>query len=568
SPDITLSQPGILADKEVNGIPCDDIEKWTWPLAGTVVEAKHKTDIFDADGRINDDSDNSLNALIQLAKNARSLLMASSSCHVYVATAFARGLARIFRFDRTGFRATSAFNWLDDSDIIPTFLFRLYNPSGTATRMDGQDDTISIPTPVEKKRMFDALCVNSFYNDMYSVEADATDHSLWIKAVRFRTDLETKERVSEIVNCFTIGRVLSYADGLFSRATHVYRVILEEEMYDSQPRIYALKDVWRQACRRPEVDFYDAIAKHYEGNPAALKGMAECHGSIDLSLATDDPDQNWNPALHRTCSTTKGNPRLERHHTRTLLTPVGTPLKHFKSTRSLAHALQTAVLHHQIAYDAGVLHRDVSEGNILFEEALKPGEDPKGFLLDWDYAEFTPKGLDNFNKAFRERENKSLYEEVDKSLKDMTGTFPFVAIQMMENTQNTAMHQLHHDLESVYWLLIWMILRHTKHNHLRGANACSSLFDDAIGTENKWGWISVPSPVHDKKSPLFQLAEGLRFQIRQQNYQPSESKYESSTDPVPTQHSEFLAIFETELADPGWPTGDAAIPFKLPSVDP
>ncbi|KAJ6511928.1 hypothetical protein C8R47DRAFT_673312 [Mycena vitilis] len=560
-PDITLSQPGILADKKVNEILCDR-KKWTWADAGTIVEAKHKIDIFDAKGLIAN-SGESLKALVQLAKNARSLLMASGSCHVYVTTAFARGLARIFRFDRTGFRATSAFNWLDNPAILPTFFFRLYHlPHGTVTRMDGQDDTISIPTSKDKQRMYDALCANSFYNKMYATEKDATEHSLWIKAVRFYDDPETKERVSKIVNCFTIGPVLSYADGLFSRATHVYRVILKEDEGEDPPRIYALKDVWRQACRRPETDFYDAIAKHYEGDPAALKGMAECHGSIDLSLATGDPAQTWNPSLHITRSTMEGDPRLERHHTRTLLTPVGTPLKQFTSTKSMVHALYTAVLQHRIAYEAGVLHRDVSEGNILFEEIVEPGEDPKGFLLDWDYAEFTQEGLKSFNKNFPGRADEhKLYEDIAKSLKDMTGTLPFMAIQILAN--NVA-HAPHHDLESIYWVLVWMILRHTEHTNPEKRNACSRLFDPAIP---KLGYLYRYSPVVETL-PLFGLAEGLRLAVQAQNRSAKKSKWDTTPDPVSITYADFLFIFQTELSAPDWPTDDAAIPFNLPSVDP
>ena len=62
-----------------------------------------------------------------------------------------------------------------------------------------------------------------------------------------------------------------------------------------------------------------------------------------------------------------------------------------------------------------MFHRDVSEGNVLFSE-VHAG---KAFLVDWDYAEFTPEGLRNFNKWFPEKQN-SQYDTLDKSLKDMT----------------------------------------------------------------------------------------------------------------------------------------------------
>ncbi|KAF8208515.1 hypothetical protein K438DRAFT_275936 [Mycena galopus ATCC 62051] len=147
-------------------------------------------------------------------------------------------------------------------------------------------------------------------------------------------------------------------DGLFSRATRVYRVILredlmrEDQMNSEPPRIYALKDAWGQACRRPEVDFYDAIAAHCKNRNVNMnEGMAQCKGSLDLSVrAIDISAEGTHPEdlplysdinLHITHSADAGG--LERHHTRTLLTPVGSPLNSFESTKSLAEALCTAV---------------------------------------------------------------------------------------------------------------------------------------------------------------------------------------------------------------------------------
>ena len=80
----------------------------------------------------------------------------------------------------------------------------------------------------------------------------------------------------------------STADGLFGRATRVYRVILDEDSGRPNPPIYALKDSWRQVCRRPEIDYYDAINKYCD-DPASevdselRASMAQCCGSIDLS---------------------------------------------------------------------------------------------------------------------------------------------------------------------------------------------------------------------------------------------------------------------------------------------
>jgi hypothetical protein len=72
------------------------------------------------------------------------------------------------------------------------------------------------------------------------------------------------------------------------------------------------------------------------------EGMAQCRGSVDLSADDVPPGATWVPALHLTRSS-KDGPEFERRHTRTLLTPVGTPLNSFTSTKSLAKALSRVV---------------------------------------------------------------------------------------------------------------------------------------------------------------------------------------------------------------------------------
>ncbi|KAJ7637519.1 hypothetical protein B0H17DRAFT_1106757 [Mycena rosella] len=509
-PDITASRPGM-------GQP----QKWDWPCAGTVIELKYRTDIFDGDNI--KETKESQDALIQLAKSARSF-------H-----------ARLFRFDRSGFKVSTAFDWKTDDTVFPTFLWRLYNPTRRnrtdPIRMYGEDDTFH-----------------------YSF-SDATVHSLWVQAVRFSTDdAVPPKRASNPVRCFTIGIPLATSDGLFSRATLVYRVIVEDDADSDNPVVYALKDAWRQACRRPEVDFYDVIARYCKDNNVVDDEMAKCHGSLDLSVEAPGYDHD----LHKTHSTASNRDELERHHMRSLLTPVGVPLNTFQSTKDFARALQTAIIHHKIAHDAGVLHRDVSEGNILFQEI---GTTSKAFLVDWDYAQFTQIGLENFNRWFGDRKAANEgYETIEKSLKDLTvWDLSFLGHRINERPYGG--HAIWHDLESFYWLFIWCILRYTPHTHADRALACAHLFDTRKPGP-KSGWLQDPSPI-DVELPFHQLAEGLRWAVVGQN--PTRAglskKYAILASPVSLTYERLLAVFTDELSQPGWPEDDIALPFYAPSLD-
>ncbi|KAJ7168484.1 hypothetical protein C8R46DRAFT_235554 [Mycena filopes] len=475
APDITGGQPG--AERPT---------KFTWTDAGLVLELKVDVDIFKA-GQINTDSAESKNALMQLAKSARSLLASGRGCFVFV-VAVTKTMARILRFDRSGFRTSAAFDWTQDSAVIPTFLWRLYNPNTDAATtssayMYGADPTVTIPTAAEKQKMYKIWQKTSSYRSAdkpLSLE-EATRDSRWLEALKG----------DRHVRCFTIGKPLFQSEGLFSRATRVDRVVLETDLI---PRVYALKDAWRQVYRRPEKDYYDVIARYCKEKGHSTTGMARCLGSLELPHRTNSAAMNGQ----------------QRCRVRSLLTPVGLPLNQFPSSRHLILALRRAVEHHQIAYDAGVIHRDISEGNVLFDE-----ETMDGFLVDWDYAEFNPNGMRNFQAWFPDRADEDKYPSNVKSLKDLTGTFPFYAIHRLE--EKNTVHEAWHDLESFYWLLVWVILRYTDHTHIHGPYACQRLFDadDAAGTKRTW--LLANPALNSDDSPLFKLASRLRSVVLAQN---------------------------------------------------
>jgi hypothetical protein len=306
SPYITATRPG-------QTIP----EKWGWHDAGTVLELT--VDIFNQDEIST--SQESQDALVHIAKSARSLL-AFGHCFAFVVVVVRRK-ARILRFDRVGYRTSAAFDWTKEEDVLPRFFWRLYNPERNDSDdrqagMYGEDDTVSVPTLKEKRQMYELWQKTSSYkitpSNLQSFEV-ATQHSRWVKAARN----------NESVFCFTIGPPLYQSDALFSRATRVDRVVIKD---DSNPTVYALKDAWRLVYRRPETDFYDVIAKYCKEKNYPTQGMAQCLGSVALS------EHTTNSAAHE---------EQERCHTRSLLTPIGIPLKHFPSSKELVLALWAAV---------------------------------------------------------------------------------------------------------------------------------------------------------------------------------------------------------------------------------
>ncbi|PFH44644.1 hypothetical protein AMATHDRAFT_11279 [Amanita thiersii Skay4041] len=159
---------------------------------------------------------------------------------------------------------------------------------------------------------------------------------------------------------------------------------------------------------------------------------------------------------------------LNRMHCRTTLYPVGVPLVLFPSTKHLVSALTDAIKAHQALIDCGLLHRDISPHNVL----LIDGDGLRGFLHDLDYCTYV-KEWDKFaNDDHNPAPNfGQLRSHIPENLRDMTGTYQFMAMGVLDRNP----HETKHDLESFFWLLVWLILRHTEYT--QSLLSCSELFD-------------------------------------------------------------------------------------------
>ena len=131
-------------------------------------------------------------------------------------------------------------------------------------------------------------------------------------------------------------------------------------------------------------------------------------------------------------SETYGN----RVHYCLVTSPAGRPLHEYQSVRELLEALRDAIRgHRSLLEDGKILHRDVSENNIIITELPAEGA-PKGRLIDLDLA----KELDSMPSGARHR----------------TGTMQFMAIEVLEGKG----HTYRHDLESFFYVFVWTCIRY------------------------------------------------------------------------------------------------------------
>ncbi|KAJ7072011.1 hypothetical protein C8F01DRAFT_1102168, partial [Mycena amicta] len=514
-PDIAGLKPGLKKKLD---------EEWIWRLICTIIEFKRNYDIFADDGRPLDGEEH-LKDLVQLIHNARRIFMASGCCYVFLLSIFGDS-ARMLRVDHSGYIVSEKFDWTEEgTTTIPEFYWRIYygeETEGERLRAQqghflGADSTVSIPTRFESQKMFNTLTKLGYKH--WSFEEVGTG--------------------DERKRCFTVGPPIHQSKGLFSRVTHA----------------------WVQKCRLPEYLFYAIIKEHHGGSTP--RGLTACIVGEDLSTRC---------AGHCTitASLREGGKELqERYHQRTVMEDVGTPLYEYPDTKTLVQVVQDALEGHQAAVNAGIVHRDVSVGNILIRQGPQRLE---GFLHDWDVSILTDEGWEillRVARAFNFSVESLEKLKLELNLKDLTGTFPFLALDVLEAHHRNIpfQHQAHHDIESFYWLLIWVLLRHAKHSLPDGPLACATFFDkerdsDAIAQKVNWLARTSMASIFPDNPTLSTLIDELRQVIYQ-----GQKSLRLTTSVVPLTHERMISHFAAALAQDDWPRTDGAIPFDPPSLE-
>jgi hypothetical protein len=118
------------------------------------------------------------------------------------------------------------------------------------------------------------------------------------------------------------------------------------------------------------------------------------------------------------------------------------------------------------------------------------------------------------------------------------------------------MHERKHDLESFYWLLVWILLRYADHD--QGPSACSKLFDvedRELAAAQKEYWLRHSDLRINRNEPLTQLLERLRAIFDDQ----LGAKRRIS---VEVTYTTLLAALDEALSQSDWPENDGCIAFS------
>ncbi|KAL0566099.1 hypothetical protein V5O48_015921 [Marasmius crinis-equi] len=408
------------------------------------------------------------------------------------------GFARLLRWDRSGCIVSERFDARTANSPLARFFFRLGRM--TPAEMGFDDSVKCIKKDDLDEEAKEALRALEYWKTVEyrvhkSEEGLRDDQRLALEHPLSAQDVLRIE-VPDLITC--LGDEDDFQDEL--PPGHLpRRGTVGFPVYDPKDkRVYFLKDSWRALNLPAEWGILKALQSaplHPDG--ASLPPPPLCSSPyipsvvFDGVLPTQGRSKKGDP--HRTLTAdfalapwnkNKGRgghlnlPDLDaRVHQRFCLAEVCHPLSRFGTTKELTTAVCDAIEGHQHAYQKGYLHRDISYGNVMFVRRCSATRELSwcGLLLDWDMA----LTLDDVNARHNER----------------MGTAPYVSIKQLTFTPIPRRpHNVSDDLESFYWLLLFVALRWCRWN--QGPCGLERILEAVFNDSEAQDYISAGGHVH------------------------------------------------------------------------
>ncbi|KDQ59807.1 hypothetical protein JAAARDRAFT_33384 [Jaapia argillacea MUCL 33604] len=394
--------------------------------------------------------------------------------------------ARLIRWDRAGTIVTNRFNYQTRPELA-IFLWRFSQLSPLDRGYDPTATRISFEDPLVKQAITNQLDERKDYVRKMFQEDIREGWPLYQLTVGRAADTGPSTTIdgqgpsTTIVKKFIVGRPHFRDGGVVGRATRGY-VALNVETKE----FVWLKDVWRIDGLHKEGD---VIQEMNEANIPHVPTLV-CHGDVE--------DQKTRTNTRWPHKDPPPNPMRGFTHYRLVVKEVGRPLAEFENGRDLVGILSDCLLAHQGAYEKlSILHRDVSDGNILIIPGSGRDEGEgivnRGMLNDWDLCKKISKGKEGAGSVLARA-------------RDRTGTWAFMSAGLLQDGTKPAL--LQDDLESFFHVLLFNGVKFLKNNCQDVPGFISHFFESysyqgevCVGGQSKQTAFTANKLVYPVKAP-------------------------------------------------------------------
>ncbi|OBZ73978.1 hypothetical protein A0H81_06530 [Grifola frondosa] len=394
------------------------------------------------------DNENAQKARGQLAYYARQIQARQHRQFLFMIVII-KDHARLLRWDRVGAVISKPFNYIKFPEMLGGFVWRYsvmtpaqrgFDPTATPATKDEVILLEAYAKSLEDSNTYLKTAVNNVFSDgwpIHKIELDANgfvdmDNALTTTTITEDVPVEPsigKEGHAEKQVCskryLLVGRPMNASISATGRGTKcfvAYDMTTEEAVM--------LKDTWRPVSSNshPEGEVYMRLyERKVRRNIAILLYCRDVGGEHPQETRTHE----WSKKPHLMT--------LPRIHYRLVFKEIARPLESHVDSGEMTETILSALEAHQEAWEIGeVLHRDISDGNVVIYDDPVSGES-KGLLIDWDLAKFK--------------------EDLERSptQKSRAGTWQFMSALLLQIP--TKPHQVSDDLESFIHLVNWLTFR-------------------------------------------------------------------------------------------------------------
>ncbi|KAK7686023.1 hypothetical protein QCA50_010834 [Cerrena zonata] len=344
--------------------------------------------------------------------------------------------ARILRVDRAGATATTSFYYKEE-DFLAQFLYRY---SQVTDIQRGWDPTAALTSSSEAEQLTHAL--REYKARLASRDVSYLNPTLNQDFPTYRMTVDAKTLDNEdiqfdLIVCYPF----SASKSLFGRCTRGYAAY-----YVQEERLVFLKDCWRvdDKTTLSEIDIYRILfaQKSKDLNLPDIVAMGDVIVDDKVqTTVTQELTREHKPGM-LPC-----HELIRLVHMR-IVEELAIPLDSALNSREAVEAIHDAAVCILDVYELHVFHRDISVRNIMIRDSTNPASlryqhaRSTGILNDWDHAiKFSPRPITH---EYR------------------TGTWAFMSIKHLRYPQSP--HEVHDDLESILWVLVFIALHRFKQN--------------------------------------------------------------------------------------------------------